>query len=1504
MAEQIRINVQTIGAENALNQLNIIDNTGKRISANPISVKITTADDGAIARLTKFRTEAGTTTSVLEKSGKVISSTTSNFEQADRATIQYEKSLQGLNKEISALEHPTNTLLANIGKFASWYIIGNIFSSVVRSFRDAVSAMKEVDTQLTNIQKVSGKTTEEIKALGDAAYETASQYGVSASKYLEAVYTFQKAGLGDSAEKLGELATKAMLVGDTTSEVATKFIIATNAAWKLNGSYSDLSHAVDYADYINNNYAATLSDIAEGLPMVAATAAQAGMTMEETMAAIGTIVSQTAQTGNRAGYALRALIMNLAKETGDIGEGFTVTEESIKSLDAILAKYEPDAVKAAAAAGKIVDPMTAIAAMAKAAEDGLLNQAELFQLLSGIGGKLRTTQLTALVNGQEMYNEMLSKTASVAGTADAEIETMLTSWEAKTQILQNTWADFIQQTVESDSIKGVLDLSTGVLKLVGNLGNIIPVVAVLTAKTLVLAHAKKASAAASASESVALHAESVAMAAEKAGKDAATISDRKSTAEKYRNIAATKTQTAANAALAASVLSYAAIAVGVISAVKIAIDAYNRAQEEARQKAVEAAEKTQEQISALDDLEKKYIEIVDSTASEGEKNRQLAEWKKTLVEQYGFEEEALRGVNKERETGIALIEAEKQASVDAWFADSKNAKAYEEAVEKMNRGYSYSGYREFLPQFSSLFSSILEGAGFSVSKTPENELGGQTSELVSFSFAAKDAQSAVEKLEPVLAKLHEEMLKGKYLNAEEGLAIKEVETAYNAAKETIDAYNAVFAQGNQLLAERIISENKATAVTVDSKESFDNYVRVLREAANGNEDVANILEDLANKQFPQFAQANIDATNALFDTEGHLTDAGKAALNADAAFAELAKKIKNSQLAAAQTKYDSLIEGLNRTGDAALTNAAKIALFSDFLRSVGNKNAEKDAALFVHYGGDMQSYASSVLSRLIQEAESINSYTPTGGGRSTVVPSGKKSKIESAKDERAEALKNEVEAEKAQLTYLEKSGASLDKQIAQYGVIQKALHTYADYLRTINTQHKYDKEILQLQGDWWDYETKRGDLLTQQIKDRVTHLKNELSFMQERGDDTELQIAKMREIQDALHEQAEALRKIEGESENVIALSTEWWQWENKIKDAYKEIADSALDFVDKEESAAIAPLQRQLDILKAQKEQIEDAREEEEKRLAVEKARIALENAQRERTIRQYNAATGQWEWVADAKAVSDARESLAKAQQDLSDFYRDRSIKALENNIKSIQSAYDTLREAIKDFAEKVNNGTADVKDAFASLSAAIRNSGLSAAQQAAISDSASNAAARFSSNGSTVKVQSDGNAQAGLSVGTKVVTAGGTYQIVEHGTPGSTYNPKSGYSSVLVNKSKTTANTKFDSGGILHGMGGIKATTQDEMVLPPWVTASLLKAENSGAFDALLNHLGIVTAAANTIAGFGGVNARSSIGSQHNGDVFEIGGVSISEAQARSMSVYDFAQVARTLALHKGV
>lgn len=68
-------------------------------------------------------------------------------------------------------------------------------------------------------------------------------------------------------------------------------------------------------------------------------------------------------------------------------------------------------------------------------------------------------------------------------------------------------------------------------------------------------------------------------------------------------------------------------------------------------------------------------------------------------------------------------------------------------------------------------------------------------------------------------------------------------------------------------------------------------------------------------------------------------------------------------------------------------------------------------------------------------------------------------------------------------------------------------------------------------------------------------------------------------------------------------------------------------------------------------------------------------------------------------------------------------------------------------------------------------------------------------------------------------------------------------SGNKSEIGELNKQKYGSTYDSGGVLHGLGGIKATERDEMVLPPEITEKILNPQNTVAFRDFCNNLGIL-------------------------------------------------------------
>lgn len=388
--------------------------------------------------------------------------TLSNFQIAiDKST----GSVYKLSKGTSEATNVQKGLLTNFKEMVKYQAIWMSAIAVLNAFGDAFEQMKKVDDELVVVRKVTGATTEELESLKDRAYETASAYGEMADEYLNSVSAFTRAGYKEHAADLAELATKTKIVGDTTAETAQQYLLSVDAAYQYNGNIQKLSAVLDGANEIDNKYATSIEKIAEGLGTVAPVAAQAHVGIDELTAAIGTITAVTQRSGTEAARAFRALVLNILGDTKtEIDEGVTWTTGEIAGLKDVIKLYAKDAYDAAQATGSVINPMKAIGGLAQSMKEGVLTEQKLMEMVSDIGGKLRTSQLLALIQNWDMYESMLADYGNAVGSADKEVENALDSWTRKTNILSNKWAEFISHLVDTETIKSGLDVVIGLVE--------------------------------------------------------------------------------------------------------------------------------------------------------------------------------------------------------------------------------------------------------------------------------------------------------------------------------------------------------------------------------------------------------------------------------------------------------------------------------------------------------------------------------------------------------------------------------------------------------------------------------------------------------------------------------------------------------------------------------------------------------------------------------------------------------------------------------------------------------------------------------------------------------------------------------------------------------------------------------------------------------------------------------------------------------------------------------
>lgn len=411
------------------------------------------------------------TKAVLEQNEKYIASlrdlsTTIDrvgFDKIKNGFKKAENSMRGLGKLGASFRAQMKQAAES---FTQWVSVSSAIMLLITKTKQAVTELKEVDTLLTEISKANDKLSKsQLTGIGDRSFETASRYGKKATDYLKGVQEMSRAGY-QNAEAMGELSVKAQGAGDMTEDVANKFIVATDKAYKLNGSLGELTKIMDGINYITNHNAINMTELSEGFSIVGSTAASFGVEANELTAALATMGASTQQSGSEVARAFRAILLNIRQvsdeEEGIDAEGLTKYEDACNALNVKL-KETKNGVQ------ELRDPMEVLRELSNEYKKLSDTDIRKVNLLNAVGGKLRATQLDALLRGWEDYEKMLGQFDAGMGSMEEEAEKTANSWEGSMNRLSNAWTDTIGNIANSSAVTGLVNGLNGVLTIVNGI---------------------------------------------------------------------------------------------------------------------------------------------------------------------------------------------------------------------------------------------------------------------------------------------------------------------------------------------------------------------------------------------------------------------------------------------------------------------------------------------------------------------------------------------------------------------------------------------------------------------------------------------------------------------------------------------------------------------------------------------------------------------------------------------------------------------------------------------------------------------------------------------------------------------------------------------------------------------------------------------------------------------------------------------------------------------------
>lgn len=442
MAENIVLSVQLNGADAALAQLSALDQVLTHIKANrnvKISVNARSLATAA-GNAEKLNTNM---TQVAQTAKKVGTTGAKSVEQAGKAVQTASRNAESFNTGMG------NVLLT----MAKFRLASAAINLVATGFKDAFAEMKRVDSEMVTIRKVTGYTADEMERLSQNAYSLASKYGRTASEVMAGESVFARAGYTDQIEQLSELSLLLQNVGDLQADDAAKFLIATDAAYKFGGSQEKLMAVVDGLNEITNKHATDMQKMTEGMTVAGSVFAESGESIETFAALLGAATAKTQRSGSEMARGLRTILMNLRQIRGETEDGELINGESIAAASKALKDY---ANISTMENGKLRKASDVLDDLAK--KWGTLTETQKAAVAEAVAGKRQANVLMALMGDWATYQQMLNDFASGDGSALAENEIYLDSWEAKTNQLKASWTELVASIADSSLIKGALDI--------------------------------------------------------------------------------------------------------------------------------------------------------------------------------------------------------------------------------------------------------------------------------------------------------------------------------------------------------------------------------------------------------------------------------------------------------------------------------------------------------------------------------------------------------------------------------------------------------------------------------------------------------------------------------------------------------------------------------------------------------------------------------------------------------------------------------------------------------------------------------------------------------------------------------------------------------------------------------------------------------------------------------------------------------------------------------------
>lgn len=217
-------------------------------------------------------------------------------------------------KETGRFADARKQLGNRVGTFVSYKMLGAGYSMVASALGEATSAARDLEDSLAKTQAIAGVTDGTMDKLGVSILKLGSNSRYATRELAETATTLAQAGY--SAGEIENLLGAVSRLGTATgTDLSTSVDVLTSALSLWNKQSTDAEEIVNSLTVAVNKTKAEITSIANGMQYAGATAAQMGVSFDETVAAMASVTNAGIKARGSIGTGFRALITELTKPT-------------------------------------------------------------------------------------------------------------------------------------------------------------------------------------------------------------------------------------------------------------------------------------------------------------------------------------------------------------------------------------------------------------------------------------------------------------------------------------------------------------------------------------------------------------------------------------------------------------------------------------------------------------------------------------------------------------------------------------------------------------------------------------------------------------------------------------------------------------------------------------------------------------------------------------------------------------------------------------------------------------------------------------------------------------------------------------------------------------------------------------------------------------------------------------------------------------------------------------